>query len=388
MKFFDALPEIPWDYRTDIILASLATKVLVTAFMIMVYGKFVDLFGITVYYGAAQSVTMLQWPWTHVAFTYPPLSFLLFLPAYLLTTGMGGNLGFILVCLMLFALCDVGVAFCVYWIGLKLYPEKMAFYAAILYATCVNAAYCLFSTYDAFPLLMMMLGITFCLYGSSVKGYCLSVLGLFTKIFPIGILPFVWVYHIKRPLETSLALLIGGLGVGIFLITVALGYNPYMLFLNGALGSNSYPVMLWQYFPSLPLTVIILMFRVFIVTVGCFALWYLYNNPSDANFLKCIFAAYFFMVFGIQFHSTNYITWFLPLAALLVVDRWGGIFFFLLASFLSFAEYPVGRMFIQTMFTPAGMVWYPILFAAYLGIAYYALTFRKRERIPEGWESV
>ncbi|MGB9177222.1 MAG: hypothetical protein WCB46_10870, partial [Methanoregula sp.] len=180
-----------------LVLASVLAKLAVAFVTTEVFFSFVDLFDIGVYYEHIRMLVQGQLPFDS-GFQYPvlilvPLMIAL-LPALLLHNGMA----FVYTFQGLMVLCDIVTILCVYLIGLRLWNERTAFYAGLIYACAFAAAYFVITKYDAFPTCLFMLAILCTVYRREMAGYAASMLGFFTKVFPILALPFFVLYNAKR----------------------------------------------------------------------------------------------------------------------------------------------------------------------------------------------
>ena len=181
---------------TVLVLASLLAKFAVAFITTTIFHSFVDLFDIGVYFQHVQMLVQGQLPFTP-EFQYPVLILvpliIALVPALLLQSGMV----FVYTFQFLMVLCDIVTIVCIYLIGLRLWNERTAFHAGLIYACAFSAAYFVITKYDAFPTSLLMLTILFTVYHHELKGYAASTLGFFTKVFPILALPFIIMYNAR-----------------------------------------------------------------------------------------------------------------------------------------------------------------------------------------------
>jgi hypothetical protein len=336
------LPKIPPAYRTILILAPIITIIAVGLFGRVVFGSFADLFDFQIYYDAAENILHGQLPWA--------LAFVPVLIAYAISVVGGGFLVFALAMWALMLICNIITTFCVYYIGLKLYSEKTAFIAAILNATALSVAYYTLCRFDPFPTCLAMVAVLATLYGDKVTGYLASVLGLFVKIWPIVVFPFLWLYNARN---TSLmeegkarafAFIVGG-GL-LFGVMILGGYDKFLGYIDRVY-CNTIPYTLDQYLQLLgiviPFGIISTLFRILTVVVIAGALYLMYRQPKNiALMLKLILAVIIVITAFSQYRSPQYIVWFTPFAALLIADDIYGILLFIGVQVLAYIEYPLG----------------------------------------------
>jgi hypothetical protein len=344
------LPKISATRRNILILSPIITIVAVSIFGAMVFGSFTDLFDFQIYYQAVQNILHGQLPWAYgVEFYYPPLAFVPLLIAYAISLIGGGFLVFVLAMWALMLICNIITTLCVYYIGLRLYPERTAFIAAILNATAFSVAYYTLCRFDSFPTCLAMLAVLATLYGDRTYGYLASVLGLFTKIWPIVLFPFLWLYNarktsvIKEGKKRAIAFLAGG-GL-LFCLMIVAGYDKFIGYADRVY-VNTVPYTVDQYLQLLgiavPFGILATLFRILTVVVVLWALYLMYQQPKNvALMLKLILAVIIVVIVFSQYRSPQYIVWFTPFAALLVADDIWGIFLFIGVQVLAYIEYPL-----------------------------------------------
>jgi hypothetical protein len=180
-----------------LVLACIAAKFVVAFFTVTAFHSFIDLFDIGVYFNHALMALQGQSPF-NAEFQYPILIFIPMMIAVVPALLSQNIMGFVYMFQFLMVLCDIVTIVCIYLIGLRLWNERTAFTAGLLYAAAFTAAYFVITKYDAFPACLLMLAILFTLYRQEVKGYAASTFGFFTKVFPVLALPFFVLYNAKR----------------------------------------------------------------------------------------------------------------------------------------------------------------------------------------------
>jgi hypothetical protein len=345
------LPAIAASRRNILVVLPIVTVIAVGLFGRFTVGTFADLFDFQIYYGAVDNVLHGQLPWAGgVEFYYPPLAFVPLLIAYAASVIAGGPMMYVVVLWGLMILCDIITTFCVYCIGLKLYPEKTAFAAAVLNATAISVAYYSLCRFDPFPTCLAMLAITATLYGDRTTGYLATVLGLFAKIWPIVLFPFLWLYNARKTSiigegkERAFAFLAGG-GL-LFCLMVLAGYDRFLGYADRVY-CNTIPYAVHQYLLmagiAVPFGAVATLFRVLTVVVAIGALYLMYRQPKDiALMLKLLLALIVAITLFSQYRSPQYLVWFTPLAALLVAGEFWGILLFVAVQVMGYIEYPLG----------------------------------------------
>lgn len=345
------LPKIPAAHRNILVLSPIITVVAVGLFGRIFFGSLTDLFDFQIYYQAVENILNGQMPWANdVEFYYPPLAFIPLLIAYAISRAGGGFLVFAIALWMLMLICTIITTFCVYFIGLKIYSEKTALIAAILNATAFSVAYYTLCRFDPFPACLAMVAVLASLYGDRVTGYVASVLGLFVKIWPAAVFPFLWLYNARN---TSLmeegkarafAFLIGG-GL-LFGLMILGGYDKFLGYADRVY-CNTIPYTVDQYLQllgiAIPFGITATLFRILTVLVVIGALYLMYRQPENILLmLKLILAVLIVITAFSQYRSPQYIVWFTPFAALLVASDIRGILLFIGVQVMAYIEYPLG----------------------------------------------
>ena len=373
------LPKINPAHRTILIVSPLITIVAVGFFGLIFFGSLTDLFDFQLYYQAVQNILHGQLPWASgVEFYYPPLAFVPLLIAYAVSLFAGGFLGFAIALWALMLICNIVTTLCVYYIGLRLYPERTAFIAAMLNATAFSVAYYTLCRFDSFPACLAMLAVLATLYGDKAYGYLASVLGLFTKIWPIILFPFLWLYNARKTSlvtegkKRAFAFMAAG-GLLFFLMIVA-GYDRFIGYADRVY-VNTVPYTVDQYLQllgiAIPFGIIATLFRVLTVVIVLWALYLMYRQPKNiALMLKLILAVIIVVTVFSQYRSPQYIVWFTPFAALLVADDIRGILLFIAVQVLAYIEYPLayGVLYENTKYVSGGALPFFTVFFVMMGL--------------------
>ena len=338
-----------------LVLASVLAKLAVAFVTTAVFHSFIDLFDISIYLEHAQMLVQGQLPFTP-EFQYPVLILIplmiAFVPAFLLQNAMA----FVYTFQSLMVLCDIVTILCVYLIGLRLWNERTAFHAGLIYACAFSAAYFVITKYDAFPTSLLMLALLCTVYRQEVKGYALSTLGFFTKVFPILALPFLVLFNAKR---TSLKQEIISAGKVVIPISVVL-FLP-LFFISPDTFKIYVPVRseLGYYSNTLTFTIyswihdvfhagisidIVSAIMYFIMGAGILSLLYAaYRIPGrDLKLLiKLILCATVLVVVCAKVRSPQYIVWFTPMLCLLAADDIRKIVLLFIFQALAYLEFPL-----------------------------------------------
>jgi hypothetical protein len=388
------LPRISPKHRNILIMSQIITLLAIGIFGKMVSGSFPDFGDFTVYYHGVQNIISGQLPWAHgVQFYYPPLAFIPVIIAYAASRIGGGFFVFTLAMGALMLICAMVTTFCVYYIGLKLYPEKIAFTAALLNATAVSAAFYVVCRFDPFPTSLAMVAVLATLYGDEPGGYLASVLGLFTKLWPVVLFPFLWIYNarhtsiIEEGKKRAFAFLSAG-GM-IFGLMLWCGYNRVfgyanMLGFTDMVYCNTIPYTVNQYLRmvniAVPFSSIAILFRILTVVVILGALYLMYQQPKNiARMVKLILVVTVVAIMFSQYRSPQYIVWFTPFAALLVADDLFGIVLFTGVQVLGYLEFPLSYsvLWVNSRYLSDGALVFFTVFFIMLGLLLWRTWIRE-----------
>ncbi|MDP2797275.1 MAG: hypothetical protein Q8N94_07175 [Methanoregula sp.] len=339
-----------------LVLASVMTKLLVVFFTTSMFHSFVDLFDIGVYFQHAIMPLQGQYPFGAADFQYPILVFvpmmIAIVPALLLQNAMA----FVYTFQILMVLCDIITILCVYLIGLRLWDERTAFYSGLLYATAFSAAYFVITKYDAFPACLLMLAITFTLYGKEFKGYAASIIGFFTKVFPVLALPFFVLYNAKgtslRQEVIRAAKVVIPISAVLFLPLFFLSPDSLKIYvpIRSELGyySNTATFTMYSWIHDVfrlgvSIEAISAVMYIFMAT-GILALFYIAYIIPEKNpklLIKLILCALILVIICAKVRSPQYIVWFTPLICILAVDDIKKIVLLYIVQGLAYIEFPL-----------------------------------------------
>ncbi len=350
-----------------LICASLVAKFLVIVLTTSVFRSFIDLFDIGIYFKHAMMLIQGQMPYNS-EFGYPILVFIPMMIAIIPALVLENATAFVYSFQMLMFFCDIVTILCVYFIGLKIWNEKTAFYSGLIYATAFSAAYFVITKYDAFPTCLLMLALTCTVYGKEMKGYGLAVIGFFTKVFPVLGLPFFTLYNAK---ETSLKMEVIAAAKVVIPISAVL-FLPLFLIqpdtlkmyipVRSELGfySNTATFAIYSWIHDVFRigvsigTISLIMYLV--MSIGILALLYAaYKIPGkDPKLLiKLLLCAIILTIVCARVRSPQYIVWFTPLICILVMDDIRKIILLYAVQVLAYIEFPLmfGTFYVANNYT-------------------------------------
>jgi hypothetical protein len=262
---------------------------------------------------------------------------------------------------ILMVICSIVTMLCVYFITLKIYGNpRRAFIAAFLFATAFSVAYHTLFCFDPFPTSIVMIGITLTVYGGNRfkdAGYLSFILGFFTKIYPIVLLPFVVFYNSKPNGIKREAISVAKIGVivGMVLFVPIFIMNPNSIgvyFTQNAankpifVDTLSYTVYNWIHVVArVPVSVDIISNVMYIIAAGmiCALLYisYFYPSKSPVVLLKLSLCALFVIIAFSKYHSPQYMMWFIPILCILITGDIVKIVLFYAAQIIGFIKFPL-----------------------------------------------
>jgi hypothetical protein len=338
-----------------LVLASVLAKLAVAFVTTAVFFSFVDMFDIGVYYDHIRMLVEGQLPFD-AGFQYPVLILVPLLIALVPALVLQSSMAFVYTFQGLMVLCDIVTILCVYLIGLRLWNERTAFLAGLIYASAFAAAYFVITKYDAFPTSILMLAILCTVYRREMMGYAASAVGFFIKVFPILALPFFVLYNAKgsslKQEIISAAKVFIPIAVVLFLPLFLLSPETWKIYIpvRSELGyySNTLTFTIYSWVHgvfhigiSLD-TVSAIMY--ILMGAGMLALLYTaYRIPGrDRKLLiTLILCATVLVVVCAKVRSPQYIVWFTPLLCLLAADDIRKIVLLFLYQALAYLEFPL-----------------------------------------------
>jgi uncharacterized membrane protein YphA (DoxX/SURF4 family) len=351
-----------WDYKNHItnllVLMSLSILVEIAVAYVtwIVFQSYIDYYDYLYHYTHVVIPLFQQGllPYLNYDWEYPILSLIPDTLAGVLAYLTNNFYVLLVFTIWFMVVCTSITILCIYFIALKIYNDnKKAFFAGVLYATAISVAYFTVCRFDPFPVMLVMLALLFTIRGDELKGYLSTILGFFTKIFPIVLLPFLVVYNIKN--KNNPEKLISVLSaVGMFILLFAILALPIILMNPDALSvyflrtemvkgvfvsTLAYTISAWSGFPVTYLSKLMYVIGGLLLA---FLLLILHAYRKDpVILLKCVMVALVAIVVCSQYHSPQYFMWFIPIAAILCVGDWVKIGLFYLFQVVEYIKFPL-----------------------------------------------
>lgn len=334
---------------------SLGFKIAFLVFSYFVLFTGLDMFDLNYYYEHGILLLSGHLPYFDFSFDYPPIVFIPILLSLVLSNNF---VVFVSLFNGIMILCDLVTALCVYFIALEVFnKDSTAFKAAIIYSTSLELAYFTFTKFDAFPTMVLMVALLLTLKSDRIKGYYALVVGGFTKIFPVITGPFVFLYNASKsdpvkeikslwPVVIAPCTVLAAIS-WVTLSSVSLG--------TGATGSWSRGAV---YVNTIEYTVFALLHDAFgisdispdqvatcgyvlMVSILLYLVYYAYRTPQTPQiFIKIVLAALFTFVALWSYHSPQYLFWYMPLIAILIVNNVRSIILYYVVQIVAFIEFP------------------------------------------------
>ena len=388
---------------------SLAMKLATIFLATNIFSSFVDIFDITYYLKFALRVYAGQVPYVQFSIDYPQgafLSILLPLVLVMITGGMpallaGNPLGYAGFHQALMCAFDLGSAILVYIIGLRLYGEKRAFWAGILYTTAFSAAYFVLTKYDAYPTFFLLLAVALFLYGRETGAYLAGAFGFLVKWYPVLALPYFLILDLK--VGVGKATIRKNLGLSILLVLVFT--LPFLLLnpegfietytINTGFNTLAHGFIYYLDFITRSITGVAVFAPISIllaVIAEIALLYWFYRQPRTDPFTLCAFIFFAVAAFILtnKIASPQYLQWIAPFMALFLVGSAAEVILFYIAQLWWFLEFPVLYNVIYNNITgygpagagfPAGtFLFFTVKFALVFAILW--VVYRKLPKIP------
>lgn len=342
---------------------SILMKIVLIFLTTFVLQSFIDTFGIMYYYEHVGYLVQGQIPYIGFDYEYPIFVFIPSLIALIPALLFNNPSFFVLTFSGLMILCDSITAVCVYLIAKKIWDnDDRAWYAAILYVTAISAMYFSLVEYSPFASCVLMASLVGVVYGKQLlheRGWLVYfglISGFFIKIYPALALPFVAFYNahttsLKQEIITASKVIIPAIAI-LFVPFVILNPKSLSTYIPARLDIGFFPntiiwtaqVWLHDVF-GLGVTKDAVLVVIYIcMAIGMAALLYAgYKYPEkDAKvMLKLILGAIILIVMSFKVRSPQYIIWFTPFLAILVVDNIKKMALFYIVQLLAFIEFPL-----------------------------------------------
>lgn len=395
------LPSVNASHLKRISLASIVT-VIATIFFTRLLNFPIDTYDFGYFYQHVYAwLIQGSLPYAGTPFDYPPFAFIpmiiAFVPDWLMNSG-GGM--FILTFMAIMIVCNLVTTAGVYLIGLKVYEDKKtAYHGALLYATAFAGTYFVITKYDAFPVMLLVLSVTYLMYDKDMlRGYFASSIGFMAKLFPVVAVPFIMLYNrkvmplfdqFKRFFITYAACLII-IPAAILNRDVVYNYITSSLIRSGSTYVDTATYTLYTWFGVLiPIgvsfdTLSKIMYAGTILGIlGLLYLSWKDKDQSARTLITYITVATMAGVLCMSYRSPQYILWFLPFLSILVADRIKAIYVFIALQLIAYAEFPgafnslwVNNAYVKPVGTGAGnftVLMFTVEFLLYLVLMYICL---------------
>lgn len=311
-----------------LIFISILVKIFVLTIPFFVPHAGLDPYDYQYFFGAAQQVIHGIYP---TGFVYPPLALIPMLIAYACSFGNQGLFGAIFQLLMI--LCDAVVIACIYMIGLKFLTRQQTFVAGLLYVTSISIAYFSLTKFDSFPAALLMLAIYFTVCNETGKGYTASVIGLFTKIYPVIVFPFLYLYNREKFSKTMATFLIA-----ISILGFVFRYQIISYIQSSLMRSTVY-VNTLSYILGIPQ---IILYFLAISTIITAIVYMLHRGKNNVRaLLMCTGISILVTTLCMGFHSPQFYMWYAPIFCLLVADDIYATLAFCAVSVMVYLEFPL-----------------------------------------------
>ncbi len=367
LQFDDIEMKTAKNHILFLIFASIAAKFLIMFVTTTIFHSFIDYFDIGVYLKHAMMLMEGRMPFD-LEFGYPVLILIPIMISLIPALIVQNGIAFVYTFQILMVFCDIVTVLCVYFIGLKLWDEKTAFCSGLVYASAFSAAYFVITKYDAFPTCLLMLAIGCTIYRKEMAGYAFSIIGFFTKVFPILALPFFVFFNakgssLKQEIINTVKLVIpisAILFLPLFLIqpeTLKI-YVP----IRSELGfySNTVTFTLYSWIHDvfgIGLSIGIISAVMYLgMVLGMLALFYAaYRIPGQNPklLIQLLLCALVLAVICARIRSPQYIVWFTPLISILVMDDIKKIVSLYVFQAFAYIEFPLmfGAFYTSTSYT-------------------------------------
>lgn len=361
------------DHKKWLIGLSILMKIIVMVFTIHIAKSFVDAYDFTYYYYNIDLLFSGMLPYVDYSIDYPIFALIPMIIAYIPSQFLGGLPAFIFIFQSLMIICDIIIVMCIYDIVYKIYKDhRISLIASIIYLLSFSTSYFIITKYDAFPTCLMMVGLQYIICNDSTNsklyGYISIISGIFSKFYPVIILPFILIYNSKTTSLKNEMVSLLKIAIPFVLILLVPLYilNPKSIdaYIFATGGGNviyantfTFTIYTWIYdiFKfGISSTTISSMLYVCGGLIGLFLLYYMYKLPNQNPIIliKIIALTLITIIMCTKFHSPQYVVWYTPLICILVsndVIKFGSWMLLQIIMFINF-PYMFGKLYINTSY--------------------------------------
>jgi hypothetical protein len=364
----------------NLIILSLVMYILFIFFNIAVLGN-IDYFDIRNYIIASLLVLKGNIPYITLDYEYAILSLLPMMISVIIANLLGDIRFSMFIFQLLMIICNIITTLSIYFIVLKLYQNNtLAYRAGLVYIISVVALYTTLTRYDAFPVCLLVVSILLFIYKKD--GFTISVIGFFTKIFPIITYPFFIIYSLKNHenINWKRIISIGGILTTLLIVPFMLMgglkvVNPY-LFASGSTITNIYTnTFSYTIFSiihdiillKISLNIIFTCMTAILILSILYLLYYIYistiHSYRDMILSICIILS--LLIITAKFHSPQYFMWISPLFVILIIDDIKKVILYMIFQIMTFIEFPIlfGKYYTNVSLPMVGSSdWFTIIF--------------------------
>ena len=324
-------------------------------------------YDLTVYFGYLENMRLGMMPYSDFSIEYPQLFLLFTLPQYALACLFGNVELFYIIFIISTIVIYYFTVVLIYKISELIWNnEKRAYTSALLFSTSIACIYFATNKYDIFPVFLMLWSLYMVMSrGEHTKGYIIATIGVLTKWFNAVVMPLYIVRGIKDRESYGKLIKYVAASAGVLLLCVVpfiiMNFDVFCAtytfhFGRGAL-THSLPYMVQFYTGFSPD-----LFNVIFIGVFIFLLYKYYKSENtNYNLLKYVTLSVMLFVFCNKIFSPQYILWFAPFLALLLVNNKKEIFIYYLAQAVVLIEFPilVNKIYaLNDYLTLYGQIWF------------------------------
>lgn len=346
--------------------AAVLSKIAIVILTIFVMKSFFDTFDMSYYYNSTDSLFKGGIPYIDFAVDYPIMAFIPMIFAFGISKLFTSVDIFVLAFSLLMVICDVLIAISIYLIVMKIWNSRhKALIASLLYTCAFASGYLVVTKFDAFPTCITMWALVFVMYRDLIvskfnmySSYFIISIGVFTKIFPVVILPFMILYQSKRSsfkseFITFLKIFVPVVAivfVPFFILNPNNTLSPYLLSSGSSVGvyANTFTFTLYSWLHDIlgigiDINILSTCMYVILGIIGLILLYITYKSKEQNPALLCkvVLTMIVALVICSKFHSPQYIIWFTPLMCVFASDKIESLISFIIFQVMVFIEFPL-----------------------------------------------
>ncbi len=368
-----------------LITISIIFKLAISFITINIFHSFVDQFDLTIYATYAGNISTGSTPYIEFNLEYPPL---FLIPVYIgmFVANFFKNIDAFYTSFQIsMAIFDTITILCVYLISLKFYNRDKSFLCALIYSLSLSCAYFTITKYDALPVMIFMISIVLFLYKQNLSCYSTSIIGFFTKWFPIIPLPYFIISNFKHSVDKKesyknilIPIICAGI-IFIFLLSLNKDGFLYPFIIQSTRNPNvvSFPYFIDHITKTTIFSRISFYITIIIETILLISFYFIKKPSYRQTLIYILISTMIFVLFNNVF-SPQYIMWFSPLLIIFLSQSSLELIYYTTLQIIIYLEFPISFGTLYTNNNISGILAYILFISKFAIISFIIYILLKR----------